>query len=414
MNESTILLSPAPGAKGDFLTTVCPLESSASDEDTLPFEITLGGYSRDKWAMDTTEDLAKGWKTAFVQSVDGRGKLPGFLKYLKDRKKAAFGKFDTDNGTKAILVVPPDQPEPPSSSSYNKEDVMFCRFILDTSKLRNPEKKTVAPTNHLQHPSQLMIPNPIKPTETIPQKTKPKKKSIKNSNSMKNGFLGNLLGATRKTEAHLAAVPKSSVFKNTKSDSIGDGEFTSGSAIAQFRQDTEQKLLDFKQDLSLTQIKLPVSIAEITKNLDSDQKRNVTMDVLKYIVYEQTEEIGEDKWIAAKEASDYMDEVIISVYKEGCAPAEVLEDLNKGDLPDEIRGQQRAMREASMKLQAKKEEKKDLLRQQQTMKSATSGITELNTNKRDRRTIAEIQRDMMKTGESSDDVDPESKKARTS
>ena len=55
-------------------------------------------------------------------------------------------------------------------------------------------------------------------------------------------------------------------------------------------------------------------IAEITKNLDSDQKRNVTMDVLKYIVYEQTEEIGEDNWIAAKEASDYMDEVIISVY----------------------------------------------------------------------------------------------------
>ena len=68
------------------------------------------------------------------------------------------------------------------------------------------------------------------------------------------------------------------------------------------------------------------------------------MEILKYIVYEQAEEVN-DEWIAHKEPSEFMDEATIAIYKEGEAPPEVLEDMNKADLPDEIKGQQRAIQQ---------------------------------------------------------------------
>ena len=53
------------------------------------------------------------------------------------------------------------------------------------------------------------------------------------------------------------------------------------------------------------------------------------MDVFKYIVYEQVEEVGMDKWVAAKEPGSFLDECVIAVYKEGHCPKDVLEDINK-------------------------------------------------------------------------------------
>ena len=432
MNESTILLAPSPGAKPDFLATVTPLNPSKGDEDLLPFEIVLDGYSREKWAMEIPSKNDKnelGWKTVYLESVDGRGKLPGFLKYLKDRKKAAFGRFDTDadpsteDTTKAIFVVPPDQPNPPANTS--SKDVMFCRLLLDSNKLR---KKSHRPAQqqqqqeqsaHLKHAASKPPPNNMSNNKKANPPTQPKKTSTSKPAKTKNGFLGNLFAAHKKTEQHLAAVPKSSVIKSSTTSSSSDGNGltggnTSAATIAKFRQDMEQKLLDFQRDATSNIIKISICIASITKDLSIEQKGNVTMDILKYIVYEQAEEIGEDKWVAAKEPSEFMDEAMIAVYKEGHAPADVLEDLMKGDLPDEIRGQQRAMREQSMKVMLKKEEKEDKLRQQEAMKNVSSDMAELNRNKRDRRTIAEIQRDMtLKSLEQEDEYDNSNKRPRT-
>ena len=104
------------------------------------------------------------------------------------------------------------------------------------------------------------------------------------------------------------------------------------------------------------------------------------------------EEINE-AWIAAKEPGEFMDEAIIAVYKEGYAPEEVLEDINKGEVPDEVRQEQRAMRQ-----QRDREESRKLkMLQEQNLKKATGkddGVAALNTNKRDRRSQEEIQRDM--------------------
>jgi len=414
------MLVPSPGAKQEFLATVTPI--STQDEDLLPFEIVLDGYTREKWAIENSDhNTSLGWKSIYLQSVDGRGKLPGFLKYLKDRKKAAIGKFENDaivdgddhgsssnnnpESRKAIFVVPPDQPNPPAQTDTSLKDILFCRIILDSSKLR---KKTQKPPQPKQPPPNKNV-NKKPPVST-------KKSTTSRLGKSKNGFLGNLLGESKKTEMHLAAVPKSSVVKNTASNSSGlssSDEITSGTVITKFRQEMEQKLLDFQKD-SATVIKIPIFIATLTEGLDMEHKSRVTMDVLKYIVYEQAEEIGEDKWVAAKEPGEFMDEAIVAIYKEGCAPAEVMEDLMKGDLPDEIKGQQRAISEASKKAMTKKEAKQDRLRQKQAIeKSANSDITQLNTNKRDRRTIAEIQRDMMSKPEYPDDDYESVKRSRT-
>lgn len=118
------------------------------------------------------------------------------------------------------------------------------------------------------------------------------------------------------------------------------------------------------------------------------------MEVLKYIVYEAAEEVNEE-WIAHKEPSEFMDEVVISIYKEGEAPPDVIEDINKAELPDEILGQQRALQQQQQRLNETRANK-DIQEKQRLALAQESGddFAQLNTKKRDRRTIEEIQAEM--------------------
>ena len=167
----------------------------------------------------------------------------------------------------------------------------------------------------------------------------------------------------------------------------------------------EDKLLDF--DVSPEPcIKIPVDLASKVQQLLPEEKLSgrVTMEVLKYVVYEQAEEINEE-WIAYKEPSDFMDEVTIAIYKAGEAPPEVLEEINKGELPEEAKGQQRAMQEATRKAQEQKMAKSMAEQQRLALKSNdqdTDGdFAALNQQKRDRRTIEDYEREakMGRTGE---------------
>ena len=77
-------------------------------------------------------------------------------------------------------------------------------------------------------------------------------------------------------------------------------------------------------------IKIPISQAEHTRNLNDAQKEKVGMEIIKFIVYEQSEEVGEGhNWTCYKEPSEFMDEAIFAVYKEGHVPKDVLEDMMK-------------------------------------------------------------------------------------
>jgi hypothetical protein len=179
------------------------------------------------------------------------------------------------------------------------------------------------------------------------------------------------------------------------------GTKTAGQVLADFRSEMEQQMLDF--DLATEScLKINIDLAAKLRLLTDEEKQSgrVTMEVLKYIVYEQAEEVNEE-WIAHKEASEFMDEVVIAIYKEGEAPEEVLEEMNKGELPDEVRGQQRAIQEQLQKAEQIKAQKIRMeqmklamqLKTKQQQEEEDEDFAALNTQKRDRRTIEDYERE---------------------
>lgn len=418
MDETTILLVPAPGAKAEFLSTVEPAGGAAGGD--LPFEVVLSSYTRDGWAM-AAPPPTEPWKTTWLKSVDGRGKLPGFLKYLRERKKVPIGRFEpaaAGSSGKGVIVVPFDQPAPPAGllgdgSDASVDDLIYCRYILDESLIGRgycrpgPTPEAIAQQQKQKQMAQIQQQQRLKQQQQQQQaKAKAASSAPKpapKSSRASSGMLGNLMAATKRTNTQLDTVPVRKTASASTNAGAGLGAGAGGSGLtgtgavmAQFRQDVEQKMLDFRNDATQTCLKVPISIATIVRDLPPEEKGSVTMDVLKYVVYEQAEEVGEDKWVAAKEPSEFMDECVVAVYKEGHAPQDVLEDLNKGELPDEILQQQRAMRQARVKEVARKETKADAQRHKETVGSGAPDdeAWTLNTQKRDRRTIEEIQKEM--------------------
>jgi hypothetical protein len=175
--------------------------------------------------------------------------------------------------------------------------------------------------------------------------------------------------------------------------------------LADFRSDMEQQMLDF--DISAaSELKVALSLAKYQVGLTDTDKARVTMEILKYMVYEAAEEVNE-AWIALKEASDFVDEVTIGVYKEGAAPPEVLEEYNQGELPEEMRAQQRALQGERLKQQSAAEHKRnkglETAAHQQAYEDDEEGgdqgggLAALNQTKRDRRTIEDYERAKKKT-----------------
>ena len=156
----------------------------------------------------------------------------------------------------------------------------------------------------------------------------------------------------------------------------------------------EQTMLDFDLSSEL-ELSIQIQLADIHAGLSQDVKEKVTMETLTFMVFEQADEVNEE-WIAHKEQGEFMDDVTITVYKEGHAPDDILEEVNKVELTEEMRGQQMAMQQARQK-QATKEEKQIEAMQKERVKqeyNEDEDFSALNTRKRDRRTIEEIQRDM--------------------
>ena len=61
----------------------------------------------------------------------------------------------------------------------------------------------------------------------------------------------------------------------------------------------QQKMLDFdiEDDNNVLQVK--ISLADVTKELQGEEKTKVTMECVKFIVYEQAEEVNEE-WVGPK------------------------------------------------------------------------------------------------------------------
>lgn len=373
MNEITLQCADTPDApNANFLATLQPVNTS--DEEDLPFEITLDRYTRESWSLLKTSNESI-WKSTWFKSVDEKKRLPGFLKFLGQRKKAAMGKFEspypdevTGDINTALFLVPFEQPSEPDGVGG---DLIHVKICMDERLAKVKPKPKPRPIPQQQQRRVQQRPNSVQ------------------SNPIKSsGILGNLLGATHRTNQHLNSVPA-----RRKEKQVEDfNSVTSGQVITKFREKIEKMMNDFNSSPK-TDLKVSISLSDLTKEMDSmEEKSKVTMDVMKYIVYEQAEETNEE-WIAAKEPGEFMDEAIVAVYKAGYAPADVLEDINKGEMPDEVKQEQRAMRES----REREERKKLKLLQEQNLKNATGrddGVAALNTAKRDRRSIEEIQKDM--------------------
>ncbi|KAL3927758.1 MAG: hypothetical protein SGBAC_012946 [Bacillariaceae sp.] len=385
MTQIELCLVPAPGQKPEFLAILEPLPGSPPLWLTSKVsKIVLENYTRDSWAMDT----AAKWHTLQFQSIDGRQKLPGFHNYLRERKKSAFGKFGGDK----VIVVPHKQ---------MSSKTITCRV----ANLNELPGCPIQPKTKVPPPS---IPQPAA-ANSVPPKITSSGSNVNPPKKKKAGLLGNLVGAQQRTNHQVITSkapkpqsekpPAQSSFQSqggaTTPSTGGEPFKTAAQVLMDFRQEMEQEMLDF--DISPEpQLKVKLSLASKTKLLSEEDKVSgkVSMEVLKYIVYEAAEEVNEE-WIAHKEPSEFMDEVVISIYKEGEAPPDVIEDINKAELPDEIIGQQRALQQQQQRLNASRNTK-DLQEKQRLAMAQDFGedVAVLNTNKRDRRSIEEIQAEM--------------------
>jgi len=428
MNELTIYLAETPQAsKKEFLATTEPLSSQQNNED-LPFEIRLDRYTREQWCRHnpTNIDSDDKWQSLWLKSVDKRGKISGFLKFLKGRSKAAYGKFDspepdevTGEDRTALFLVPFEQPPFPSKDILEREgvanegDMIFIKYCYDEKEILNkpPPQKAVQQMQTSNHLKQ--VPNSSGQSRQPRQASRPvQKKQTVPSSSFGGGLLGNLLQAQARTNMHLDAVPASRKTDKSKTnnnsleggvgvvggnggDDIHGGMITSsGQVIANFRAKNEKKLLAFQSSSTDTEIRIPISLGDEIRVLPTiEEKEKVTMDVLRFIIDELAEELGEDEWVVTKESSGFIDEKTIVIYKAGYAPPEVLEELNQGEVPDEVKQQQRTMREAMIREEQKKARQ---LHDNNTKRAFEnrSDVIGLNNNKRDRRSIEEIQKDM--------------------
>ena len=375
---------PQPGSKPEFLADLRVVDPSpivAKTWDALPSsEVVLEGYTRDGWAWKPGKDF----QNVTVESTDGRNKLSGFLSYLQQRQKACFGRF----GTTGLWVVSYVQPKQQGETAKNR---MECRISHNFTKIPGCNLK---PRAAKQQPQQSAA------------------KPIKKSGG--GGLLGKLVAGQKRTNQHMmdavapsarsVAQQEAQVAKVTRdpnlpapgmhSGGVSEKELKSASQVMMdFRQKMEQKMLDF--DIAPEDVlKVPLSLPEYTSSLSPEDKPKVTMEILKYMVYEAAEEVNEE-WVAHKEPSEFMDEVVIAVYKEGAAPPEVLEEINKGEMPDEVRGQQRAVQEerARQMNQAEQKKARELELQAHNYGFEGGDAAALNQNKRDRRTIEDYERE---------------------
>ena len=446
MNETTILLSSSPSSSGDpsiltkpdFLATVEPLASrrsspSASSVFTLPFELVINEYTREPWssgsrlrgeATTNDNDDDDDWISCYLVSIDGRNRLAGFMAYLRERKKAAVARMpseETRHGG-AVLVVPYDPPPIPTEVLMNVKDgnqLLFVKYLKDASILLQKNSSTnigqvphhqmnmiqqqqlqQKKTNN-QHPAGPQAGQSTQHNQTLSSTATTMVSGGKTTK--RGGLLGNLLGAKRKTETALDMVRTT-----TKKDEVTttttflDPSSATG-CINAFRTKIMSDLTIFKSQSTVHVIKIPIVLSTVIKPITShDEREKITMDVLRFTIYEQVEEVGEDTWIAVKEPTDFIDECIIVVYKAGYCPPEIIMEMNKGELPNEIRGavqymarvETKAMERKGKKLQEAVLKNSGKMKDQQ-QQQFDDNVVILNTNKRDRRTLEQIQKDLL-------------------
>jgi hypothetical protein len=223
------------------------------------------------------------------------------------------------------------------------------------------------------------------------------------------GLLGRLVAAQKRTNENVAkslARPSGGGPSSQRQPPAGGAGAAATATVAghllrtaqevlqDFREQCQKTMLNFDLAEEETTLRVPIVMNDHTAGLTESEAAQVTMEILKYMIYEAAEEVNEE-WIAHKEPSEFIDDVVIVVYKEGAAPPEVLEEINKGELPMEVIGQQKALQDerAKQAAQAGARQKMQMEHRAHHGIEADDDLEVLNTNKRDRRTVVDFERE---------------------
>mmetsp|Transcript_33078 Transcript_33078/g.76224 ORF Transcript_33078/g.76224 Transcript_33078/m.76224 type:complete len:422 (-) Transcript_33078:322-1587(-) len=409
--ETSLLL------EGNFLATLAPIRrtnptaenfsdpsSGDSDpieyEDALPYEVDLTGYTRDPLLVRPLNSSTL-WKEIYLRSTDKRKKLGGFKKFLVERKKSAFGSFPNEEAEcgSGTFVVPHD-------AQPNNPEVIFVRLTLDQKaaereagqehRRRREAVMTVHKQNQEQQQSQKRDTMPKKDIRATLGTSHPvgSKKAGKRP-----GLLGNLMAAERRTAHHLSVIPKQKSIDETsgKGIAVADIAIESQRAIAKFRENSLEAMELFRDDSSRHVTRVEFSVSKVLDEsliTPAQASGRVTVEVLTFILNECVDEVGMDKWVAHKVRSEFVDDTVITVYKEGYAPPEILEDMNRGDLPNELLAEQRAKQETAAREQSRKVAAANVQLEAETSRATNNTkFSTLNVNKRDRRTLEDLQKE---------------------
>ena len=302
MNETTMLLSPSPGdpnATPDFLATVEPVPKHPPF--SLPFELVLG-YTRESWSSyQQHKHHASGneWQCCYLVSTDGRNRLPGFLKYLRDRKKSAIAKFEdadvlTSPGGKSMLVVPHDPPPIPADlpAGVDAKNVFFVQYLKDDAILKRGdgdrakkrEEQNARQHKQHQHQQQLMQQRKTQQQQPLEKKKTPTQLAVLSSNRKGGGgILGGLLGAQRRTENHLHVVRS----QKSSTEAAFDPNAGVAGCINQFRARISADLDRFKADPAAFHTKVTIDLASLLRSVPAEHREKLGMDAFKFAVYEQ-------------------------------------------------------------------------------------------------------------------------------
>lgn len=176
----------------------------------LPQELTLDGYTRADWSR---ADNMEGWKTTTLKVVltpDDTG-MKGFLKFLNEHQKAAYGTYvlptsRDKNRSDGFLCIPFDQSaiSAAAATASPHEELIFCKYAWGLGL--DKKKKAKEQQQQQLAASAAPIAAPASPDNCPYSPSRDPEEDYVSSS-----LLGSLLRAQHKTDKALGVVPQGSV-----------------------------------------------------------------------------------------------------------------------------------------------------------------------------------------------------------
>jgi hypothetical protein len=427
---STTLYAPAatPTSSPSPLCCITESPSSSSLTSILPFSLTITQYSKD--ARFTTP-YASGTEWLNLHTTPTAGctvsKISDFVGYLTGRKKAGLCEFDNPVYGKGWFIIPPQVVvDDVMIVGYRKRSVVGSKehgkeqrqsSVVDGTGNVNVNGNAVVNGNgNAATTTTTTTSSPSTSTSSLSVK----KKQATSTIPVKKSLLSSLSSKLKKTQDHLSSVSRAKLasldpynygdlVKSSDVSSavanVGEGAArgaASNEKVEAYRKRIEKCLIDFRDHTGDHTNK-----CDCVRIKTDEREGGASTSLLKYILYETADTVSSEQFIAYRETSEFADELDVVVYRnKEVTPLEVLELMGQGDLPEEVKAvirhktSQRKAQGSAREKSKMKEFEKGVVERGLAMEEGAGGgagvaVEGLNGKKRDRRTIEEIQKEML-------------------